>query len=104
VYPTLQLLEDSGLVRPREPEGRRTYELTDDGRAEAEQHAAHAGTHSPGEDPDLPGRMGLRHGVVQLHMAARQVAGAGRPDQVERAAAILRQARQGLYQILAEDD
>ena len=35
VYPTLQLLEDEGLVRSTERDGKRVYEITDDGRAEA---------------------------------------------------------------------
>jgi DNA-binding PadR family transcriptional regulator len=37
VYPTLQLLEDQGLVKSEEVEGRRIYSLTDEGRAEAEK-------------------------------------------------------------------
>lgn len=39
VYPTLQMLEELGHVRSREEEGRRVYEITDDGRAELEAHA-----------------------------------------------------------------
>src|ERR1700735_4256535 len=35
IYPTLQMLEDAGLVRASEQDGRRTYTLTDDGRSEA---------------------------------------------------------------------
>src|ERR687893_3158314 len=33
VYPALQQLEDEGLVRIAEREGRKAYELTDEGRA-----------------------------------------------------------------------
>src|SRR5437879_5471903 len=36
IYPTLQLLEDEGVVTSTESEGRRRYALTDAGRAEAE--------------------------------------------------------------------
>src|SRR5437762_625640 len=36
VYPTLQQLEDEGLVRSEEVDGRRTYSLTDAGRAAVE--------------------------------------------------------------------
>jgi DNA-binding PadR family transcriptional regulator len=35
IYPTLQQLEDEGLVRSEEVDGRRTYRLTDEGHAEA---------------------------------------------------------------------
>src|SRR4051794_38537649 len=39
VYPALAQLEDEGLVRTEEREGRRVYALTDDGRAHVEgQH------------------------------------------------------------------
>ncbi len=39
VYPTLQQLTDEGLVRDEERDGRRVYELTESGRAEASEVA-----------------------------------------------------------------
>lgn len=33
VYPTLQMLEDEGYVRSREADGKKVYEITDEGRA-----------------------------------------------------------------------
>jgi DNA-binding PadR family transcriptional regulator len=101
IYPTLQLLEDSGMVRASDQDGRRTYELTDEGRAEAEQHAAKAAETS--EDPDLRSRLGVRESAVSVIKAAVQVGHVGSPDQIERASGVLRQARQALYQILAEE-
>ena len=49
LYPALQLLEDQGLVRSVTEEGRRRYELTDDGRtAQAErQRRGAVGGHGP---------------------------------------------------------
>jgi DNA-binding PadR family transcriptional regulator len=38
VYPTLQWLEDEGLVVAREVEGKKVYELTDAGRTFLEEH------------------------------------------------------------------
>ncbi len=38
VYPTLQLLEDQGLVRAVETEGKKTYHITADGEAFLDQH------------------------------------------------------------------
>ena len=35
IYPTLQLLEDEGLVTPEEVEGRKVYSLTDAGKEAA---------------------------------------------------------------------
>jgi len=37
VYPTLQLLEDEGLIEAGQKEGKRVYSLTDAGRAELEK-------------------------------------------------------------------
>ena len=76
VYPTLQMLEDEGLVRSRTQDGTRVYELTDAGRAEAEVRRQRA----PGR------RRGSRRrrrradsgrsktAVGQAQIAARQVA------------------------------
>lgn len=38
VYPTLQWLEDEGLVRAREVEGKKVYEITDDGLTFLDEH------------------------------------------------------------------
>src|SRR5262245_6444272 len=42
VYPTLQLLEDEGLIVSEETDGRRRFTLTDQGRAEASRAAENA--------------------------------------------------------------
>src|SRR6476659_5530418 len=39
IYPTLQMLEDEGLIRGEESEGKRRFTLTDAGRAEQEEKA-----------------------------------------------------------------
>jgi DNA-binding PadR family transcriptional regulator len=99
VYPTLQLLEDEGLVRVQVQDGRKVYELTDSGRAEAAQRAEQAGGPpwaAEGRDP------GLRRELAQLAAAVAQVARAGDDERRERAAAILKDARRQLYQLLAE--
>jgi len=38
VYPTLQWLEDEGLVRSEDVEGKKVYAITDEGRAFLEEH------------------------------------------------------------------
>src|SRR5580765_9075444 len=43
VYPTLQLLEDEGLVRSTERDGKRVFEITEAGRAEATSRLEEAG-------------------------------------------------------------
>src|SRR5471030_1271181 len=43
VYPTLQLLEDEGLVRSAERDAKRVFEITDSGREEATRRVTEAG-------------------------------------------------------------
>lgn len=104
VYPTLQLLDDEGLVTVTERDGKRIFEITAAGRAEAAERVADAG----GTPWDVAGRDGrhskeLREATGQLLLAFKQVAGAGSAEQAERAVAILKDARKQLYAILAED-
>ena len=104
VYPMLQLLADEGLARSVERDGKRVYELTDAGREETQRRIEEAG----GTPWDLANRSDsnfgqLRDNARQLHMAIRQVAASGRPEQVERAVGIVRDARKHLYGLLAED-
>jgi DNA-binding PadR family transcriptional regulator len=104
VYPMLQLLADEGLAGATERDGKRVYELTDAGRAEAERRIDDAGGapwEHDGQGDSSAGQ--LRDNVRQLHLAARQIAADGRPELVERAATIVRDARKQLYRLLAED-
>jgi DNA-binding PadR family transcriptional regulator len=100
VYPLLQLLEDAGLVRGRDADGRRTFELTQAGRSQADEgrlRALAADASRPRERPDL------RAELQSLHGAARQVAHEGTPEQLARAAGLIRGVRQALYRMLAEE-
>ena len=102
VYPSLQLLEDEGLVHATERDGKRIYEITDAGRAEAERRIEEAGG-APWAQAGRgvgPGR--LFGALRQVALAARQVARAGTPAQVEQAAAIMEDTRKQLYQLLIE--
>jgi DNA-binding PadR family transcriptional regulator len=99
VYPLLQLLEDEGLVRGRDSDSRKVYELTERGRTQADAGqltGLAAGTAAGSAHLDL------RAEVHRLHAAARQVATAGDPAQVQEAVEIVRGARQALYQLLAQ--
>jgi DNA-binding PadR family transcriptional regulator len=104
VYPALQQLEDEGLVRAEETDGRKLFHLTDEGRAAAE---ASAGEGAPWEaasesvDDDVWELFGVAR---QVGMAAFQIAQAGTSDQLAAAREILTNARRALYGILAEDE
>lgn len=98
VYPTLQLLEDSGLAESSEQDGKRVYSITEAGRAEAEQKVAEAGR-LPWEGSQGGGP---RNAMMQLQLAARAVFADGDPARIEAATEILDDARKRLYQLLAE--
>src|SRR3954467_74059 len=102
VYPALQQLEDEGLVRAVEFEGKRAYELTDEGRTYVETNREELG------DPFAAATGGVDEGVMDLRglmfqvgAAAMQVAAAGHTEEAKR---ILSETRRALYKILAEDE
>ncbi|XNQ56178.1 PadR family transcriptional regulator [Agrococcus sp. 1P02AA] len=103
VYPTLQLLTDEGLLTATEADGRKTYALTEGGRAEAD---AAKERHAPwlAGEPEQPhqGRRDVAKSGFELAQAAAQVARSGKPEQVEQAISVLDEARRRLYSILAE--
>lgn len=104
VYPTLQMLEDEGLIRSEERDGKRVYEITDAGRTEGEQRVADDG--APPWELLVPGgrpSSDMREAIAQLALATKQIAGAGNEAQRERAVEILVDARKRLYGILAEE-
>jgi len=101
VYPTLQLLEEQDLLVSHEEGGKRIYELTDTGRSEAESAQAER---FPWEgDENLSGHRALMAALAQLTLAVKQVQVAGHPELVDQAAALIRETRQKLYQMLAEN-
>jgi hypothetical protein len=62
VYPTLQLLEDEGLVRSTERDGKRVFEITDAGRAEATERIEQDGG-PPGGPAEVRGPIATRGSV-----------------------------------------
>jgi len=101
VYPTLQLLADEGLVTSREDNGKRLFELTEEGRAAAEVQDAVPPWEHIAHDVD-PNEVSLRKAGGTLFAAAIQVSQAGSPGQKARAVEVLNEARRALYGILGE--
>ena len=104
VYPALSQLEDEGLVRAAEHEGRKSFALTDEGTAHVEANRERFGTPwetvGEGASDELHE---LRRSAQALAIAAMQVAQTGTKDQLGEAKAILEDARRGLYRLLAGD-
>ena len=104
VYPTLQALEDEGLIVADKDSGRRVFTLTDDGRAAAAELGdgpAPWEEVARGTDTSM---VDLRNLTFQVGAAIMQVAQAGTPAQVASVREILIQTRRRIYQVLAEDE
>ena len=103
VYPTLQLLADEGLIEASEQGGRKTYSLTEAGRAVADEASENpAPWEAPGARAGAAQFGALPKAGMDLAGAAAQVARTGTPEQVEQAIAVLDEARRKLYAILAD--
>jgi DNA-binding PadR family transcriptional regulator len=112
VYPTLQMLEDRGLVSASEVEGRKVYTITDAGRAFLAEHSREAGEAgprwSPGHGPGGRGRawspelQALRqevHEVTRLFMIAGRTA-VNQPEQLARLRAVIERTRKDLAEMI----
>ncbi|MFE7135515.1 PadR family transcriptional regulator [Streptomyces sp. NPDC057638] len=103
VYPTLQLLEDEGLITSASEGGKKLFTLTDAGRAEAE-----AGPDAPWEEAgrgvDWESVNEIRQAGWGLMEAFGQVWKAGSPEQRGKAVEVINEARKKLYLILADED
>jgi DNA-binding PadR family transcriptional regulator len=104
IYPALQRLEQGGLIAPttddHADDGKRRYELTDLGR----QRLADRGEDAPepwsGEDIGRHGE--LRRALAELAGPAKQIGRFGSTEQVDAAAAVLKESTSKLYRILAD--
>jgi DNA-binding PadR family transcriptional regulator len=102
VYPTLQLLADEELIVAAELNGRKTYSLTDAGRAEAESAADRPAPWASPSPNSMEHHRALSKAAVELAAAAAQLGRNGTPEQVTQAVSVLDEARRGLYSILAQ--
>jgi DNA-binding PadR family transcriptional regulator len=101
IYPTLQLLEDEGLVKGDEVDGKRVFSLTKPG-AEAAQAIADRKRPWETGDEGSPYHE-LRAEAMRLRAALQQIGQAGDEEQVARAVRMLAETRRNLYSILAEE-
>jgi DNA-binding PadR family transcriptional regulator len=105
VYPALSQLADEGLIVGEESNGRRTFSLTDAGRAYVEENPDMArGAWESRTQQEAWQPPGLFAEAARLAGGIVQIAHAGTPEQIHEAEQLLEQTRRRLYQILAEDD
>ncbi|MFJ9867062.1 PadR family transcriptional regulator [Streptomyces sp. NPDC101165] len=103
VYPTLQLLEDEGLIASESEGGKKLFALTESGRSAAEE-----GPEAPWEEAsrgvDFEALGEIRQAGFGLMQAFGQVWNTGTKEQREKALAVINDARKKLYLILADED
>lgn len=102
VYPTLQLLVDEGLITAEESGGRKTYKLTEAGKAESEESEESAPWTATGSST-TKGFPALAKAGMELAQATAQVGRTATPEQVAEAVELLDDARRKLYAILARE-
>ncbi|MFI8829109.1 PadR family transcriptional regulator [Streptomyces sp. NPDC053431] len=102
VYPTLQMLEDEGLIASESEGGKKLFTLTGAGREEAE-----AGPDAPWEEAgrgvDWDAVNEIRQAGFGLMEAFGQVWKTGSADQRQKAVEVINEARKKLYLILADE-
>ena len=105
VYPALQQLEDEGLIRSDEQDGRRLYHLTDAGRAYVDERPDDQPTPWETFTDTLSDQHGETAALMRdVGMAFVQVLHAGSEAQVAEAGRVLAETRRALYRILAEGE
>jgi DNA-binding PadR family transcriptional regulator len=103
IYPTLQLLEDEGLIEVTAEGGRKSYRLTDAGRAEAET-AAQNPPWAQFTDDTMSQVQDFRDAAVGIMSALKQVGFNGTPEQRDKALQVLNETKRKLYAILADSE
>lgn len=103
VYPALQQLEDEGLIRSEEVDGRKLFRLTDEGLAKVKERDPE----QPAPWEQMSGDLGSKAhelGKIMREVAYAfvQVMRAGTEEQQEQARKVLVTARRELYRILAD--
>ncbi len=102
IYPTLQMLEDEGLVTSQEQDGKRVYSLTDAGKEEVRVRRERSGGAEPWEWGSVSeAAEQLRQSAFQLGAAVMQVVRAAAEPEMKRVAEILTEAKRKVYAVLA---
>ena len=102
VYPTLQMLEDEGLIVSEESEGRKRFTLTEAGQAEATAAAADAPWNEFSDETVSSGQ-DTKEAIFGIMNALRQIGFEGDREQWQRAVAVLAETKRKLYAILADN-
>lgn len=105
VYPALQQLEDEGLIRSEEIDGRKLFQLTEAGR----EYVNERGEDKPAPWEQMSGDVSdqaheLGRLIREVASAFTQVVKTGSEAQMGEARKVLTRTRKDLYRILADGD
>ncbi|HEX2707638.1 MAG TPA: PadR family transcriptional regulator [Solirubrobacterales bacterium] len=103
IYPTLQMLEDQGLIQGEESDGKRRFTLTETGVAEQKERAGEETPWDAVRSGAAPEQIHLRDSVHKLHHSIGQVFHAADEGQQKRVRELLDETRRKIYAILAEE-
>jgi DNA-binding PadR family transcriptional regulator len=105
VYPALQQLEDEGLIRSEEVDGRKLFVLTDAGKAFVQERGADRPAPWEQMSGDVSGQAHeLGKLMREVASAFVQVMKTGSEAQMGEARKVLAGAKRDLYRILADED
>jgi DNA-binding PadR family transcriptional regulator len=104
-YPALQQLEDEGLIRAQEQDGRKLFQLTDAGR----EYVKERGEEQPAPWEQMSGDVSdqaheLGRLIREVASAFTQIVRTGSEAQMGEARKVLTATRKDLYRILADGD
>jgi len=105
VYPALAQLEDEGLIRSEEADGRKVFAITDTGRELLDER----GSDRPAPWEEMTSGLGDEHVQIgklirDVAFAFGQIARTGSPAQLAAARDVLANTRRELYRILADGE
>jgi DNA-binding PadR family transcriptional regulator len=103
IYPTLDRLEDRGVLTSSEVDGKRQFSLTDRGRQMLAELRDAQGDEAdePWNQSGTGGRGDMRRLMSELGGQVRQIARFGSAEQREAATTVLEDTKRQLYEILA---
>lgn len=103
IYPTLQMLEDEGLIRGEESAGKRRFNLTETGVTEQREKAGEETPWDAVRADAAPEQIQLGDSLRKLNHAIGQVFHAADQGQQKRVRELLDETRRKIYAILAEE-
>jgi DNA-binding PadR family transcriptional regulator len=107
VYPTLQMLEESGCLTSDSIDGKRVYTITEQGRQLLSDRHQRSGSTPLSQDESTANKnselIELRRSLMDLSDVVTQVARSGNLEQINQVRNLLTQAKREIYKLLAQE-